>query len=119
MAKKGNKTREISIASSDGGFGIFKKQSSNKTDYDFDSLAVLRQLLSKEKSRLLYVIKNQNPSSIYDLAKKLGRGFKSVSNDVKLLERIGFIDLIREKHKNRTRLKPVIAVDTLTINFRI
>jgi predicted transcriptional regulator len=53
------------------------------------------------------------------LAKKLGRGFKSVSDDVKLLERLGFIELIEEKTKKRIRHKPVIVVDTITIHIKV
>jgi len=65
------------------------------------------------------MIKTQNPSSIYDLAKKLGRGFKSVNDDIKLLKRFGFIDLVEEKTKNRTRHKPIIVIDNLIIEFQI
>lgn len=111
--------REITITQSKGTFSIFKKPGISKDDYDFEGISVLRQLLSNEKARLLNAIKTQNPRSIYDLAKKLKRGFKSVRDDVKLLERFGFIELIEEKTKNRIRHKPELAIDTLTINFKI
>lgn len=113
------KTKEITITQSKGTFSIFKKSGTKKEDYDFEGASVLRQLLSNEKARMLNVIKTQNPLSIYDLAKKLGRGFKAVRDDVKFLERFGFIDLVEEKTKNRIRHKPELAVDTLTVNFKI
>lgn len=113
------KTREITIIESKGTFNIFKKQDVSKTSYDFEGIAALRQILSNEKARMLHVIKEKKPSSIYDLAKKLGRGFKSVNDDVKLLKRFGFVDLIQERVKNRTRLKPVIAADSIIINIKI
>ena len=75
--------------------------------------------MSNEKARILHVVKTQNPQSIYELAKKLERGFKSVNDDVKLLERFGFIELIEEKTKNRVRHRPVIMVDTITLNVKI
>ncbi|MFC1682468.1 hypothetical protein ACFL0X_02540 [Nanoarchaeota archaeon] len=112
------KTREITITESKGAFSIFKKSKSQKK-YDFSGIAALRQILSNEKARILDTIKNQNPRSIYDLSKKLGRGFKSVSDDIKLLERFGFIELIEEKTKNRKRHKPEIIVDTITIHIKI
>jgi len=56
---------------------------------------------------------------VYDLAKKLGRGFKSVNDDIKLLERFGLIDLIEEKTKNRRRYKPEIVVDSIMIHLKI
>ena len=117
MAKA--KVREITITQSKGAFSIFKKARTSKKDYDFEGLSVLRKLLSNEKARLLHAIKTQSPSSIYNLAKKLGRSFKSVSDDVKLLERIGFIELIEEKTKKRIRHKPVIVVDTVTLHIKV
>ena len=114
-----SKIREITIKESKGAFSIFKKNKIDKENYDFSGVLALRQLLSNEKARILNVIKTENPKSIYDLAKKLGRGFKSVNDDIKLLERFGFIELIEEKTKNRIRHKPIIVVDTMTIHFKI
>ena len=113
------KIREITILESKGTFSVFKKIKNSKKDYDFSGILALRQLLSNEKARILHVIKTQKPKSIYDLAKKLERGFKSVNDDIKLLERFGFIELIEEKTKNRKRFKPEIVVDTIVINLKI
>ena len=117
MAK--SKIREITISQSKGAFSFFRGQGISKKDYDFEGLASLRHLLSNEKARILHVVKTQNPGSIYDLAKKLGRSFKSVSDDVKLLERFGFIEFVEEKTKNRIRHKPEIVVDTITIHIKV
>lgn len=113
------KTREITITEEKGAFTIFKKQSASKEDYNFEGVSALRQLLNNEKARILHTIKTQHPKSIYDLAKKLGRNFKSVNDDIKLLERFGFIELIEEKTKKRIRHKPEIVVDTITIHLKI
>jgi len=117
MAK--TKIREVTIMESKGAFSLFKKSGTTKKDFDFEGILSLRQLLSNEKARILNTIKHQNPQSIYDLAKKLGRGFKSVNDDIKLLERFGFIELVEEKTKNRIRHKPEIIVDTVTIHVKI
>lgn len=113
------KTREISIKESKGTFSLFRDSKISKKDYDFSGLQALRQLLSNEKARVIHAIKTQNPSSIYNLAKILNREFKSVREDIKLLERFGFIEIIEEKTKNRIRHKPLIAVDSVTINVKI
>lgn len=113
------KTREITIRESKGAFSLLKKSGVSKKDYNFSGVLALRQLLSNEKARILHAIKIQKPNSIYDLAKKLGRGFKSVSDDIKLLERFGFIELIEEKTKNRIRHRPEIVVDNIIINIKI
>ena len=117
MAK--SKTREITIKESKGAFSLFKKSGLSKKEFDFDGILALRQLLSNEKARVLHAIKHDKPNSIYNLAKKLERGFKAVNDDVKLLERFGFIELTEEKTKNRKRLRPEIVVDTITINIKI
>lgn len=113
------KIREITLKESKGTFSLFKKSKISKKDYDFESLLALRQLLSNEKARILHVVKYEKPQSIYELAKKLGRGFKSVNDDIKLLERFGFIELFEEKTKNRIRHRPEIVVDTIKINLKI
>lgn len=118
MALK-SKTREITIRESEGAFGIFKKTSVDKGEYDFSGLLALRQMLNNEKARILHAIKTQNPSSVYQLAKILGRKFKSVNDDIKLLERFGLVELVEESTKNRKRHKPILIADTLTINLKI
>jgi len=119
MAKK-TKTRQITLVNEGGTFKtLFKKFSGEKKDYDFEGLASLRNLLSNEKARILHTIKLKKPTSIYNLAKILSRDFKSVSDDVKLLERFGFIDLIAEKTGKRERLKPVVVVDSINIEISV
>jgi predicted transcriptional regulator len=121
MAKK-TKIRDITIVDDEGTFSTFFKRFSGEKDvkeYDFDSLSLVRRLLSNEKAKILHTIKRKSPSSIYNLAKLLGRDFKSVSEDIKLLERFGFIDMISEKTGKRQRLKPILAVDSIVLNIKI
>ena len=119
MAKK-TKIREINIVEKSGAFNsFFKKVTGDKDNLDYEGIVALRKLLSNEKARLIHVIKNKHPKSIYSLAKLLGRDFKSVSEDIKLLERFGFIELISEKTGKRERLKPVLVIDSINIKISI
>ena len=111
-------TREITIKEDKGVFSIFKK-TKGKDNYDFSGISSLRQLLTNEKARILNVIKNQKPASLYDLSKKLDRSFKSVHDDIQLLRRFGFVDIVEEKTKNRIKHKPIIVSETITINIKI
>lgn len=113
------KTREIEIRESKGRFSIFSKQKVSKDAYDFKGISALRQVLSNEKARILDVIKTKHPKSIYELSKILKRPFKGVFDDVKLLERVGFLDLVLEKTKKRIRHRPEIVVDKIIINIKI
>ena len=114
------KTRQITLTAETDTFrAILRRFGSEKSEYDFAGLETLRKIITKEKARILYTIKNNKPSSIYELAKILGREFKTVREDVKLLERFGFISLVIEKKGNRERLRPVIDVDRINIEINI
>ena len=113
------KTKEITIVQSKGAFSIIKKGFSSKEDYNFENLSSLRRLLSNEKARMLHVLKTQKPESIYTLAKKLGRNFKTVNDDLKLLEKFGFVKLVEQKSKNRIRHKPELLADSVIITLKL
>jgi predicted transcriptional regulator len=98
---------------------LFQRIKGSKQEYDFSDLANLRHILSNEKARLLYTVKHQNPESIYHLAKLLKRDFKSVIDDIKILEKFGFLEL-KPIYKGRRRtLKPLMLVDTLTVSLNL
>ena len=118
MAEK-SRTREITIVDEGGTFDILIKRFKGEKKYDFEGIKLLRKLLSNEKARLLHVLKNEKPNSIYELAKKLNRDFKSVSDDIKLLEKFGFVDMIAEKTGKRERLRPVLIVNSVYIHLKI
>jgi len=93
MAK--TKIREVSIRESGGTFKFLK----GKEKYDFDGLSSLRQILSKEKAKVLDT--------------------KALTDDIKLLERFGFIELIKEKVNGRIRHRPKIVVNEIVIKLKI
>ena len=84
------------------------------------SSKLFRALLSDKKARILHCIRHQKPVSLYSLAKLLGRDFKAVRQDVRLLETFGLVRLIKEGGKEsdkRKRLKPVLASNKLEISM--
>jgi predicted transcriptional regulator len=116
--KKRIKVVNINIAP--GAFTyIFKKFAGEKPGYEFSSLESLRKILNNEKARILYTIKEKSPDSIYQLAKSLKRDFKSVREDVLLLERFGFLELEKKFKGKRKLIKPTVSIDTLQVNFEI
>lgn len=92
---------------------------SNKESLDFSDVAMLRQLLSKEKAKILHTLKEKKPKSIYELAKILGRDFKSVSEDINLLEKFGLVEFHVKKTGKRESKMPVLAVEKLTIILNV
>ncbi|MFH0711775.1 MAG: hypothetical protein V1889_01320 [archaeon] len=111
--KKKTKTRYVDVNVNKGNF--VSKFVGAKKPHDFSDIKLLRSILSNEKARILYALKTQNPKSIYALAKLLGRDFKSVREDVNILERFGFIEFHAEKIGKRESLMPVLVVDKLQI----
>ena len=109
------KVREVTIKEGGGTFSFLI----GKEKYDFDGLSSLRKILSKEKAKILDTVKYKEPKSIYELAKILDRPFKAVFDDIKLLERFGFVELKKEKTKGRDRLRPKIVVDEMIIHLKI
>ena len=118
MAEK-TRTREITIIDEGGAFNALLKRFTGNKDYDFEGLGLLRKLISNEKARILHTIKTKKPGSIYELAKMLKRDFKSVSEDIKLLEKFGFIEMVAEKTGKRERHKPMIVIDSMHIYIKI
>lgn len=114
-----SKVREITIIEEEGTFSFLKTLGAKKPEYDFEGISALRALLSNERARILHTIKTQNPVSVYDLTKKLGRTFQSVSDDLKLLERFGLIDLIIDTSKKRVRHKPILGAENITIHIKL
>ena len=111
--KERRKIRYVDVNANKGGF-VSKLMGGNKS-HDFSDIKLLRNLLSNEKSRILYALKNSKVKSIYALAKHLGRDVKSVRGDIKVLERFGFIEFHSEKTGKRESLMPVLVIDKLQI----
>lgn len=110
---------EITITTSKNAFLGFGKLANSKEKYDFSGIKSLRKLLSNEKARILHFIKSQKPESIYELSKRLGRPFKAVMDDLKVLEKFGFIDIVENKFNGRIRHKPELVVETVNILIKI
>lgn len=112
-----SKTRYLNINVKQGNF--VSRFISSKSDFDSSDVSLLRKLLSNEKAKILFCLKTNKPKSIYQLAKLLGRDFKSVSEDVNLLEKFGFIEFHAGKTGKREAKMPVLAIDKLNIVLTI
>ncbi len=116
MAKQ-IKTKNITISEAEGTFSsIFNRIKGSKKE---PGVAGLRKVLSNERAKLLHICKTKEPESVYMLAKILGRDFKSVRQDIRLLEQFGFIELISSHKNGRERLRPLVDVDQVVITINI
>ncbi|MGK0209514.1 MAG: putative transcriptional regulator [Patescibacteria group bacterium] len=108
-----SKTRYFEINTNKSGF--VAKLKKEKVDQGFEDIKILRNLLSNEKARILHTLKNENPKSIYQLAKLLKRDLKSVRQDTKILEKYGFIEFVSQKQGNRVSHVPLLLIDKMEL----
>ncbi|VVB78479.1 Uncharacterised protein [uncultured archaeon] len=115
MAKQ---IKNISVSLKEGAFSsIFHKIKGDSKTIKDSEVSSIRNILSNEKARLLHIAKTKQPESIYKLAKLLGRDFKSVRHDIKILEQFGFIELVSSHKKGRELLRPVVDADQVVITI--
>jgi predicted transcriptional regulator len=120
MASKQSKTLYVDLNAKEGGvISKFLNRNTKNTEYNPKDVELLRKLFSNEKMRILYTLKNKKPKSIYHLAMLLERNFKSVYQDLKLLERFGFIEFYAEKTGKRESLRPILKLDSLKLVLTI
>ncbi len=81
----------------------------------FESPEVMRKMLTKERLRILKVVRAEKPKTIYALAKIVHRPYSNVFKDVKELAEMGLLELGREKGK----VEPKAKYDRLKITIPV
>lgn len=84
----------------------------------FENLEAMRKVLTEERLRILKVVKQRHPSSIYALAKVLGRDVKNTFNDVQFLSEAGLIELKKSKD-GRERTTPIVSYDKILLEISV
>ena len=90
-----------------------------KTRLSFQTLDSFRKILTKQRLKLLHVIKHQHPKSIYELAKMTKRDMKNIRDDLSKLQELGLIELVKEKENKRKPLIPITKYDKLQVSIEI
>jgi predicted transcriptional regulator len=84
----------------------------------FENLEAMRKALTEERLRLLKTIKKENPQSIYELAKLLGRDIKNTFDDVQFLTQVGLLELKKTK-QGREKTKPMVNYDRILLEIPV
>jgi len=84
----------------------------------FENTSALRSALTTKRIELLRTITEHKPKSIYELAKILKRDIKNVNDDIKLLSKLGLLELKRSK-TDKERLEPVVGYDKIMIEIEM
>lgn len=85
----------------------------------FESLEVMRKAITHERVKIIKVIKDKHPQSIYELAKLLGRNLKNVADDVHYLAELGLIELEKGKSNGRKKTMPVVKYDKILLEIPV
>lgn len=82
----------------------------------FESMKALAETLSDPNRELLALIAEQHPGSLSELAELSGRTVSSVSRTLKRMERIGLVQLKREK---QGRVVPSVPYSDIVLDMSI
>ena len=85
----------------------------------FESLDSLRKVLTPKRLELLHIIKNEEPKSIYKLAKLTRRNIKNIRNDLSKLEKLDLIEMVKDVDDSRNSIMPVLKYDKLLVGIEI
>lgn len=93
-----------------------KKSIQKDNELVFTGPETVAKVFSKTRLEILLTIINQDPRSIYDVAKILKRDFKNVHSDIKFLEEVGLIEL-QETNDARNGLRPIAKFSGIELNL--
>jgi len=84
-----------------------EKKKLSESGYDlvlsFPDISWLSKIFGAERVRMIQIIRDQKPESIYQLAKLLGRALPNVHRDVHELAEYGIIELKKSRKKGQKR----------------
>lgn len=84
----------------------------------FENLDAMRKVLTEKRMELLHVIKEEHPSSVYELAKMLGRNLSNVIDDLGYLKELGLVDL-KLSRKDRKKTVPSVSYDKINLEIAV
>ena len=89
-----------------------------RTGIYFESIDAMRKVLTNKRLTILKVIKEEEPNSVYALAKLLGRDLKNVNQDLKMLVDIGLVtvELVKDDKK---RIVPHVEYDKILLEIPV
>jgi len=94
-----------------------EKLPEREEELHFADLATLRKALSPKRLALLWAIAEHAPRSVRELAERVGRDIKNVSQDLAFLSRLGLVEL-KEARRGAPQT-PTLPYDEIDLKLRI
>ena len=86
----------------------------------FENLDAFRKVLTEKRLELLHVVKRDQPETIHELSRLLGRDIKNVSDDLKYLAERGLVTLDKSAHgSDRRRVSPRVRYEKIRLEIAI
>ena len=85
----------------------------------FTSIEAARNFMTRERLALMHTIRARHPGSLYELAKMLGRDFKNVQEDIRILERHGLVRITRKPRGKRKVKVPQVLFEEIALRIAI
>ena len=89
-----------------------------QTGVYFENLDAMRMILTEKRLEILHVIKERHPSSIYELAKILGRDITNVVDDLNYLQVLDLVSLKKSKD-NKGKTIPSVDYDKIRLEIAV
>jgi predicted transcriptional regulator len=90
-----------------------------REEVGFTSIEAARNFLTRERLALLRTIRSRHPGSLYELAKMVGRNFKNVQEDIRILERHGLVQIAKEARGKRKVKVPQVPFEEIALRITI
>lgn len=90
-----------------------------REEVGFTSIEAARNFLTHERLALLRAIRSRHPGSLYELAKLVGRDFKNVQEDIRILERHGLVRITKESRGKRKVKVPQVLFEEIALRIAI
>jgi predicted transcriptional regulator len=94
-----------------------KKFAGDKDIFLCESYPALLKSMNKSRFEAFSMIAEKKPTSIYELAKILNRDTANVLRDVKALEMLKLIKLVKSKNDPKNKIKPVALYDKIIFDL--
>ena len=91
----------------------------SRDEVGFTSIEAARNFLTRERLALMRTIRTHHPSSLYELAGMVGRDFKNVQEDIRILEKHGLVRIYKEPRGKRTVKVPEVLFEEISLKIAI
>lgn len=85
----------------------------------FDSYEAFRRVMTPERLKILHVIREEEPKSIYELAKLLDRDRRNVIKDLEILEMLDLVEFEEERRGKRKSRRPIVPYDEIEVSIPV